>query len=280
VTEVNTDRATITWTTDEPADSRLGYGKAAGVVEREVREGGLERTHTVVLTGLAPGTRYFIQLGSADAAGNLTNSDGHVFVTLTPDTNAPSRPSRLQADAVSPTAIDLRWAASDDDRGVAGYTVFRDGAPIATVTSPAYHDAGLRPETTCTYTIRAQDAAGNVSATSAAVTATTLALPPPPPAPPVPADPPKALNVQPDLIRLDGWPELQVRWMTSTPAIGWIEHEVSGLGWITQSPTSPLGTTHRAALRVDTRYRNYTLTLIIQDLVSGRKIRQPLPMLW
>ena len=92
VTEVTTNRATVTWRTNESADSRLEYGIGPGTFERQVQEGRLVGEHAVVLVGLNPSTRYYIRLGSADASGNQATSAGHTFVTLTPDTSPPSPP--------------------------------------------------------------------------------------------------------------------------------------------------------------------------------------------
>jgi len=78
------------------------------------------------------------------------------------------------AVAVSPTQINLSWPmhpASD----IAGYRVFRDGAPIAVVGATAFSDRGLTPSTTYSYRYSAYDIAGNESVQSAPVTATTLA---------------------------------------------------------------------------------------------------------
>ena len=59
--------------------------------------------------------------------------------------------------------------------GVTGYQIFRDGVQIATVATTTYADSGRTPSTTYQYTIRATDAANNLSALTAAVPATTPA---------------------------------------------------------------------------------------------------------
>ena len=90
------------------------------------------------------------------------------------DTTAPSVPSGLNA-STSGTAITLRWTASTDAVGVAGYSVTRTGGsgPVTrTVTGTTLSDTGA-PSTTYQYTVAAVDAAGNRSAASPAVVATT-----------------------------------------------------------------------------------------------------------
>ena len=104
---------------------------------------------------------------------------GAVFdsATITPssgDTTPPTAPSGLSATAVSSSQIDLAWTASTDAVGVTGYDVFRGGVQVATVSGTSASDTGLTPNTSYTYTVKARDAAGNVSPTSSAATTTTL----------------------------------------------------------------------------------------------------------
>jgi hypothetical protein len=128
-----------------------------------------------------------------DAAGNITTSAG-VSVTVDnpdPDTTPPSVPTGLGAVAVSQSQIDLSWNASTDPvvggqitSGVAGYNVYRNGgaSPIngSLITATSYSDTGLAPSTSYSYTVDAQDNAGNKSAKSSPVSGTTQAPPPPP----------------------------------------------------------------------------------------------------
>jgi chitodextrinase len=96
------------------------------------------------------------------------------------DTTAPTVPTGLGATAVTQNRIDLSWTASTDDTAVAGYRVYRDGAERTTTTATVFQDTGLSPSTTYTYTVRAYDAAGNLSTESTSATATTPAPAPVP----------------------------------------------------------------------------------------------------
>src|SRR5207245_232211 len=93
------------------------------------------------------------------------------------DTTPPSVPQGLSAAVVSSSQINLSWTASTDNVGVTGYQVYRSGTQIGTATSPSYAVTGLSPATVYSFTVAAFDAAGNVSAPSAAVSATTAAAP-------------------------------------------------------------------------------------------------------
>jgi len=89
------------------------------------------------------------------------------------DTQAPSVPANLTAQAVSISQINLAWGASTDNVGVTGYDVYRNGNLIATVASTTFGDNTLTASTTYSYVVKARDAAGNVSGASNTAQATT-----------------------------------------------------------------------------------------------------------
>jgi hypothetical protein len=62
--------AVITWTTDEPATSRVNFGTSATSLTRVASSSSFVTTHRVTLTSLEPSTTYYFQLQSADASGN------------------------------------------------------------------------------------------------------------------------------------------------------------------------------------------------------------------
>ncbi|WP_049572203.1 carbohydrate-binding protein [Nonomuraea sp. SBT364] len=111
------------------------------------------------------------------------------------DTQAPSVPGNLRSTGVTSTSVSLAWNASTDNVGVSGYDVYRGGTLVTTATGTSFTDTGRTPNTAYTYTVRARDAAGNVSAASGAVTATT-------------SDGPG----QPDPARMPGAPYLYMGW--------------------------------------------------------------------
>ncbi|GAA1694880.1 hypothetical protein GCM10009733_108180 [Nonomuraea maheshkhaliensis] len=91
------------------------------------------------------------------------------------DTSAPSVPGNLRSTGVTSSSVSLAWNASSDNVGVTGYNVYRGGTLVTTVTGTSYTDTGRAASTSYTYTVRARDAAGNLSGTSNSVTATTSA---------------------------------------------------------------------------------------------------------
>ncbi|MFD5368734.1 fibronectin type III domain-containing protein [Streptomyces sp. NPDC127103] len=92
------------------------------------------------------------------------------------DTRAPTVPSGVTATAGSATTVHVMWSAATDDRAVSGYAVYREGRKVKDLpaTTLMTDVVGLAPATLHRFTVRARDAAGNVSPPSATVTATTL----------------------------------------------------------------------------------------------------------
>jgi len=92
------------------------------------------------------------------------------------DTTPPTAPTNLTAVASSSSELDLSWTASNDNGGgdaVTGYKIFRAGSQVGTSTQTGYADTGLAASTTYAYTVKAFDAAGNVSTASNIATSTS-----------------------------------------------------------------------------------------------------------
>ena len=111
--------------------------------------------------------QYYVKaFDTSDNAGPASNTVTRTFV----DTTAPTAPSGL-ARTLSGFTVRLTWRASTDNVGVQSYTIYRGGVAIGTSTTLAYTDATPPLGKTSTYTVRARDAAGNVSAVSNSVSA-------------------------------------------------------------------------------------------------------------
>ncbi len=91
------------------------------------------------------------------------------------DTQAPSAPAGLQVASKTASAVTLAWAAASDNVGVTGYDVYQGATKVSTVTGTTATVGGLAPSTAYTFTVKARDAAGNVSPASAPVTVSTEA---------------------------------------------------------------------------------------------------------
>lgn len=125
----------------------------------------------------AAGTGGYVRLGNNAPAGKIVVADAVRFQCQL-ESVAPSTPTNLQAQVVSPNQINLTWAASTDNVAVAGYRIYRDGYVVATSTTNSFSDIYLAPNTRYTFAVSAYDTSGNKSAISSSALACTLSQPP------------------------------------------------------------------------------------------------------
>ncbi|MFA3873440.1 fibronectin type III domain-containing protein [Streptomyces sp. MMCC 100] len=132
----------------------------------------------VDVTRLRPSTAYAFTVRARDADGRLGPRSQEVRAT-TPaavaDASAPTRPGDVRGRAVDSRAVQLTWSAAEDDREVVSYDVYQGDAKVHSVggEQTAAVVTGLRPGTRYAFTVRARDAADNVSPAGTAVRLTT-----------------------------------------------------------------------------------------------------------
>ena len=105
---------------------------------------------------------------------DVSNTNFTITTGTTADTTAPSTPT-LSASGTTQTSTNLSWTAATDNVAVTGYNVYRGTTLLTTVTGTTYTATGLTASTAYSFTVKAKDAAGNLSASSNTVTITTLA---------------------------------------------------------------------------------------------------------
>lgn len=81
------------------------------------------------------------------------------------DTTIPSQPAQVTKVNAFSTQVDISWTAATDNVGVTAYRVYRDGAPLGTLSSSIrnYSDKTVSPNMSYWYGVSAGDAAGNWS---------------------------------------------------------------------------------------------------------------------
>ncbi|MDG2431294.1 endonuclease [Flavobacterium sp.] len=102
--------------------------------------------------------------------------DGSVQI----DTQAPTVPATLFATNTTATGTSLSWVQSTDNVGVLGYRIYNGTVLLASSSSANYVFTDLVANTNYTFSIKAFDAAGNISGSSNSVAVKTLAGTPPP----------------------------------------------------------------------------------------------------
>ncbi|WP_299682146.1 endonuclease [uncultured Dokdonia sp.] len=135
----------------------------------------LRRKATVV----SPSTTYTTSEWDSFPSNTTDDLGSHTVEGTTQptvDTQAPTAPSNLTASNVEETSLTLAWNASTDNVGVTAYDVYQGNTVINTTTTTSYVVSGLSPATNYTFSIRAKDAASNVSTASNTASVTTDAI--------------------------------------------------------------------------------------------------------
>ncbi|HTT71473.1 MAG TPA: fibronectin type III domain-containing protein, partial [Anaeromyxobacteraceae bacterium] len=163
----------------------VGWTRPLGRVRAyryEVRRDGevLAVTGTTELIDMTrrPATRACYTVRALDAAGRASEPAGPVCA-VTPDLRPPTVPKEVVVSAEGETELAIRWSASEDDVGVAGYEVLFDGRVVAGAPGLSLLVKGLRPGTSRCFAVRAFDAAGNRSLPSEDACGMTLDTTPP-----------------------------------------------------------------------------------------------------
>jgi trimeric autotransporter adhesin len=161
----------LSWTASTDNVGVTGYDVYQGSNEIQTVTG-----TTASVTGLTASTAYTFSVRAKDAAGNVSPSSNVVNVTTLapPDTQSPTAPSNLVASNITQTSVNLSWTASTDNVGVTGYDVYQGSSVIQTVTGTTASVTGLTANTAYTFSVKARDAAGNISPSSNVVNVTTL----------------------------------------------------------------------------------------------------------
>ncbi|MEW9698421.1 X2-like carbohydrate binding domain-containing protein [Paenibacillus sp. SI8] len=89
------------------------------------------------------------------------------------DKQAPTVPANLQSPAKTSASVNLTWSASSDNVGVQAYDIYNGTTLAGSTSDTSYTITGLSANTAYSFTVKARDAAGNVSDASSTLNVTT-----------------------------------------------------------------------------------------------------------
>ena len=173
---VSDTTATITWTTDENATSRVEYGLISGYGNFSPADGTADNiSHSVVISGLIPGTVYHFRALSDDAVPNSGISGDNTFTTT--DTTAPAVPAFTTASTIIDADNYTVAGTVADDGGNRTISVYNGATLAGTTVVPTGSVAWsllvpLTQDSANVFVATASDDAGNTSASSSSVTIT------------------------------------------------------------------------------------------------------------
>jgi acid phosphatase type 7 len=131
-------------------------------------------THAVTAADVGATLRVAVTASNAVGSSSAASAPTGVVSGSSPslDTAPPSAPAGLDATA-APTSLTLSWAASSDNVGVSGYSLYLGATKVATIAETRYTFSGLTCGTSYTLGVAADDVAGNQSSISTLTVATT-----------------------------------------------------------------------------------------------------------
>jgi hypothetical protein len=158
------DKATVTWTTNEPANSRVDYGETTAYASGPQSSANYVTSHKIELTRLKADTTYHFKVTSADASANSASSEDQTFKTKgAPDTTPPviSNVSVL----VMHDSATVTWTTNEPANSRVDYGLtnnYTDNRVLTTrVTSHQVQLTGLTATTLYHFKVTSVDAANN-----------------------------------------------------------------------------------------------------------------------
>ncbi|MGC9323950.1 MAG: S8 family serine peptidase [Desulfomonilia bacterium] len=168
--------ALITWTTDEPSDSRVQYGPATSTwngYPSSAYSSQLVTTHSILLSHLTDGTDYFFRVGSADAAGNGPDLN---YNTTNPSSESSFQThnhapwiSEVTISGISETEATITWVTDEASSSIIRYDTVSAAWEDYSFSSTnqdlvSFHTmtlTGLLPDTRYSFRVGSSDQSGN-----------------------------------------------------------------------------------------------------------------------
>ena len=174
-TSITSSGAIITWTTDQASNSQVKYGTTTSYGSLSSLNSSLVTSHSVTLTGLAPGTTYDYAVMSANSTGTLATSANFTFPTLTV---APAI-SNVAATSITATSAVITWTTDQNSSSTVNYGLTTSYGSTSTgnggTTTHSVTLTGLTPSTTYDYDVSSTNAASQSSTSGNFTFATSAA---------------------------------------------------------------------------------------------------------
>jgi cellulase/cellobiase CelA1 len=177
---------------------------------------GQSSTTSATVSNLLPGTSYTFTVKALDSTYVISDASNAVTVVTraTADLTPPSAPAGLSWTN-SDLTVTLSWTPSTDDVGVVAYELYFGNFHLGSFYETSLALFGFKAGTPYVFTVKARDAAGNVSVAS---NSTTVLLGRPPNSPPSAPSKLMVTNVSSSAVSL--------RWTASTDDVGVVVYQV------------------------------------------------------
>jgi len=169
-TELNPLRVNLSWS---PSIDNVGVAGYEVFRDGQLIGNISGNTTTFTDTSVSPLTNYSYTVKAFDQEGNHSSSSNAINI-LTPENQPPTIPADFNAILLTDNTVQLNWLSSTDNTSVAGYTIYRNGFELVTLTAEyqSVVDNSVQIGATYEYAIDAFDQTGNRSLKSPTVSLT------------------------------------------------------------------------------------------------------------
>lgn len=172
LTASNTKQSTtsLSWTASTDNVGVTGYD-----IYKDGSLIGTTTSTTFNVSGLRQNSLYYFIIKAKDEAGNISEASTRLEVTTQgKDLTPPTTPTNLVATNTTKSGTTLSWTPSTDNMEVIGYNIYNGDYLFTTATTTPHTITTMIDETRYSLTVRAIDAAGNLSEASNNVIVDTL----------------------------------------------------------------------------------------------------------
>lgn len=163
-----TSGATITWTTDENANSQVAYGTTVPYTATTTLDTSQVTSHSEPLSGLSPSTTYHYEVISTDATGSTMMSPDATFMTSASSTTGSTSTAPVISSVVATPSMNgatFTWTTDQNANSqvVYGLTSSYTGSTTLDTSSVMSHSelaSGLSPSTTYHYAVESSNGSG------------------------------------------------------------------------------------------------------------------------
>ncbi|ADL50140.1 fibronectin type III domain-containing protein [Clostridium cellulovorans] len=132
-------------------------------------------TNENIITVPNQGTIVTKTYGETDLKISYLDKTYIVKINVT-DTTEPSEPEALVAEDITQTTVNLKWAPSTDNAGLAGYDIYLGNNLVGSTDNISFLVNGLEPDKEYTFKVLAKDVNGNLSDFSEEISVKTLSV--------------------------------------------------------------------------------------------------------
>ena len=160
--------AVVTW--NESTDN---VGVKNYVIYNDGVKVGTTAERNFTIQKLTPNTTYNFTVRAIDEGANVSLDSNTITVTTDVDNEVPTVPTNFAVMSKTSTSITFTWDKSTDNAAVVSYDIFEGTQKVGNANDNIFTITGIVPSTTHSYTIKAKDGSGNISAESAILEVTT-----------------------------------------------------------------------------------------------------------